>query len=123
MLSETNHFLSFINYLKDQKVINDVDISNAFKYLDGLEGVMEDKYFIFGYENIAWLLSNKFSFTEMVQFLKHNKSFLSQDSGNRYFFARAFMEKEGLSSEQITALINVMPLEYQEYLRFRFIPS
>lgn len=123
MRSEIDNFVDFIQCLKFQSIITDSDISVAFKYLDGFEGIVKEKYFIFGYEEMAWFLNNKFSFIEMIQFLKHNKSLLSQDSGNRYYFAQAFMEKEGLSNEQITTLINAMPYEYQEYLRFRFIPS
>ena len=121
MPSQAEYFRNFISALKDQKVLNDQEIEEAFKYLDGTKGVFADKFFISGYENLAWVISKKFSVERLKEFIKRNTEMLAQDSDARFYFVQALLEKPGITDPERKDLIQLTPKNYQSYLLGRFI--
>ncbi len=121
MHSQSEHFRDFISSLKVQKVMDDNEIEEAFRYLDGLKGVFDGNFFISGYENLAWFISNKFSFERLEKYMKLNAKILAKDSDSRYYFVQALMEKPSLTDPERKKLILISPKIYHSYLFQRFI--
>ncbi|AXX98892.1 hypothetical protein [Profundibacter amoris] len=120
MPSQAEYFKNFISTLKDQKVLNDQEIEEALKYLDGIKGVFSDKFFISGYENLAWFICKKFMVQRLKEFIKQNTEMLVQDKGARFYFVQALLEKPGITDPERKELILIAPEIYQTYLLGRF---
>lgn len=120
---ETDYFIEFVEFLKAEDILDAEQIDEALKYLGGLDGVVAERYFIFGYENIAWYLNKKLSFDELSSFVSEYVEVLAQDAGARYFFAQSLLEKSELSKGECESLISCMPEKYQPFLLKRFLKS
>ena len=120
MPSETEHFLSFIRFLKSEKVLCKTEIDYALSFLDGVNGVTSEGTFILGYEGLARCIGKKLSFDGLKSFAENYGDVLAQNADTRYFFAQSLVEKETLQQDERRMLIGLMPRSYQPFLLKRF---
>lgn len=121
MHSDIELFLDFISKLKELGVIDDEEITTALDSLEGIEGVISEKYFIFGYEELGWFLSTKLSHTELKNFISKNHELLMGHKGPRYYFSQSLIDQKGITKEDQKELIRCMPKDYQVYLGRQFV--
>lgn len=124
MHSETRPFIDFLDKLKAQGIIDDHDITEAFKYLGGIRGIIDDSFYMFGYEKIAREINAKYSVAELIRIFEPYKGFLGERSEHRYEFSKALTEKKSITESERRELILAMPEKDQKFLlRYFFGPS
>lgn len=117
MQSDSKNFTSFIELLIQEDILSTVEIKNALKCLEGTEGVITDKLFISGYEELARFISKKLSYEKQVSFLSIYKKTLEQNAEARIYFVWAFIDQSERTYMERENLINYAPKDYQEYLK------
>lgn len=123
MYSETNFFTDFVEFLKVEKVLNTVEINDALSFVDGIEGVLQERTFILGYQGLAYSINSKLSLDDLKNFVSKHVTTLAQDADARYFFAQSLVDTSSLSEAERMTLIYLMPESYKPFLLKRFIES
>ena len=121
MQSGSKFFKSFISFFESEGILTSDDIDLALKSLGGVEGVISERFYIFGYEKIGWFLANKMALSEQLSFLSNNHKLLLEHRDERYYFVEALIDQTNLKYDEKVALINSVPSSYAKYLRLKFI--
>ena len=114
-------FVWFTNKLQELGYLNELEIEKALSSLAGVKGVVSDEFYISGYEELGWFLSNKLSLIQLKTFALENRDLLSDDRGDRYFFVQALVDQPKFTFSDRIDLIESMPERLQIFLKRRFI--
>lgn len=121
MKLETKNFVEFVDYLKAENILESHEVNEALSFVGGMEGVISDEFYIFGYEGLGRYISGKLSLDELKEFALQNFEILAQQVDGRYFFVQSLLDIPKLSKIERISLIELMPKDYQHFLFMRFI--
>ncbi|WAJ36024.1 hypothetical protein OU800_15525 [Pseudomonas sp. GOM7] len=121
MLSDVDFFKEFIDWLMGLSIVSSEEIDDFLSCLDGVDGVIEDGFYISAFEELGRGLAKNRDLHFLEGFLKINSSFLSLRSDFLYYFVESIVDVRSALGDDVRSLISASPESYKPFLTKRFI--
>ena len=122
MLLVDECFRKFVLWLVSLPFFSAEDQEASLKELGGVDGIVENSYYISAYEFLGCALVQKNSFEHILEFLRAFELELSENPEYLYYFVESIVDHSLVRGDDLEALISAAPDNYKTFLRRRFLP-
>ncbi|MBV6748669.1 hypothetical protein KV580_00050 [Pseudomonas chlororaphis] len=122
MLLVDERFRKFALWLASLPFFSVGALEAALEELGGLNGVIENEYYISAYECLGCGLVQENSFEQVLKFLRAEGACLSESPEYLYYFVESIIDHSLIRGDEPEVLINAAPDGYKIFLKKRFLP-
>ncbi|WP_210558775.1 MULTISPECIES: hypothetical protein [unclassified Pseudomonas] len=121
MLLADECFKLFIQWLISLPFFSVGALERALEEFGGVDGVIENSYYISAYEYLGCALVQENSFELILEFFRDYESELSQNPECLYYFIESMVDHSVVRGDDPAKLISTAPDSYKAFLRKRFL--
>ncbi|NWE20408.1 hypothetical protein [Pseudomonas sp. P7548] len=112
----------FVLWLVSLPFLSAEVLEDSLQDLGGMDGIIENSYYISAYESLGRALVQENSFQSILEFFRVFKLELSVCPEHLYYFVESIVDWSLARGDQLEELISVAPENYKIFLHRRFSP-
>ncbi|WP_339438336.1 hypothetical protein [Pseudomonas sp. EA_15y_Pfl1_P104] len=122
MLLADECFKRFVVWLVSLPFFSAEVLEDSLQDLGGVDGIIENSYYISAFESLGRALVQKNSFECVLEFFRDSELELSVCPEHLYYFVESIVDHSLARGDQLEKLISVAPENYKAFLCRRFSP-
>lgn len=112
----------FVLWLVSSSFLSAEVLEGSLQDLGGMDGIIENSYYISAYESLGRALVQRNSFQSVLEFFRSFELELSVCPEYLYYFVESIVDWSLVRGDQLEELISVAPESYKAFLYRRFSP-